>query len=261
MVSEEKSSKKNAMQHQHAINNYRGCCETCAAVLTNGQRSLGSVGFLRVAPCVHEVLEPLVCLSLTFGRASLAALEHGSLQSLLHGWSGHCWSAHEEVAALLQKISADECRLLCHLVSHKDHLGWVMRLVELEGTDQSCEHTLALVHLPLLLIEELLFLTTAAVEHNHWPGLDALLLLVELVLHEGANGGNACAEADHDHGRSVVCRELEGAADHGAWDLGADCGPLNELGAGAGFHLSCALGLPLVDDHSELHTVRLVLVI
>ena len=58
----------------------------------------------------------------------------------------------------------------------------------LEGSHQLCEHALLLEHLPLILVQKLLLFMSTAVEDDHGPGGNAMLLLVQLVLHEGADG-------------------------------------------------------------------------
>mmetsp|Transcript_56737 Transcript_56737/g.135365 ORF Transcript_56737/g.135365 Transcript_56737/m.135365 type:complete len:351 (-) Transcript_56737:755-1807(-) len=98
----------------------------------------------------------------------------------------------------------------------------------------------------------------AAVEHHHGSRLDTAALLVELVLHEGANRRNARPKTNHDHWSDVVLRELERTADDRTGHLAAHRHVLDELRAGTCLHSTGRLGFPLVDDDRELNRLRAV---
>mmetsp|Transcript_91544 Transcript_91544/g.179310 ORF Transcript_91544/g.179310 Transcript_91544/m.179310 type:complete len:221 (+) Transcript_91544:166-828(+) len=202
------------------------------------------IRLLRIATAMEEFLQPLLGTLL----AELARPGYGGLQRLLHGGSRDRRSAHVEEAAHIQQVVGDELRPVRHLVRHKDHLRGVVRLVELEGAHELSKDTLLAEHLPLLLVEQLLLLAAATVKDDHRARGDAYLLLVELVLHEGADGRDARAEADHDHGNGVLLRELEGTDDGRASELAAHGGALDEPRARTGDDAPIAGGLPLVDD-------------
>mmetsp|Transcript_14990 Transcript_14990/g.35386 ORF Transcript_14990/g.35386 Transcript_14990/m.35386 type:complete len:249 (-) Transcript_14990:4791-5537(-) len=191
-------------------------------------------------------------------RSILAVLHQRRLQCFLHRRRGDSRAAHEEVAALFQEVVTDQLRPLGHLIRNEDLLRRVVGLIELERAHQRTQNAFLLVHLPLVLVEELFLLMPAAVEDHHGSRLDATALLVELVLHEGANGRNARSEANHDHWSDVILRELESTADDRAGHLAAHRHVLDELGACSCLHRTGRLGFPLIDDDRELYCFRAV---
>merc|ERR1719414_1089795 len=97
---------------------------------------LTSIGLLRVAAFLEEVFEP--CLS--FGVTELAMSSDSGFQCLLHTWRSDSRATHVEEPALAQQILRDELRLIRHFVRDKNHLGRVVRPVELEGANEFCQH-------------------------------------------------------------------------------------------------------------------------
>mmetsp|Transcript_10994 Transcript_10994/g.13703 ORF Transcript_10994/g.13703 Transcript_10994/m.13703 type:complete len:243 (-) Transcript_10994:98-826(-) len=217
--------------------------------------SANSVGFFRVAPGCYKVLEPFVSFRTRLWCTLATALYQCFLERFLYRGCCHCGTAHEEVPTLLQEVVTNELRLLCHLVRNEDLLRRIMWLVELEGSNQLGEDTLLLKHLPLIFVEKFLLLMATTIEDNHGSRGNAILLLVQFVLHEGADRSDTCSQSDHDHRGGVFLWELEGATNNGTGHLLIQGHLLDELGTGACLHVTCGFGFPLIDDNSELHSL------
>mmetsp|Transcript_15957 Transcript_15957/g.50107 ORF Transcript_15957/g.50107 Transcript_15957/m.50107 type:complete len:240 (-) Transcript_15957:1009-1728(-) len=170
-------------------------------LVARGGGELGLVDLRDIAACSLQLVHQVVGLGIAHVALRPEDLEQRGVDVLLRLLR----AAEEEVplGARRAEVLPDELRLLRDLVLDVDLLGGV------PGPRVAALHkALRLVALELVAVIVLRLGVPAPEEQHHGPNLVAVVLLELPLLHEGAEGREASAEARHeDHGR-LVGREL-----------------------------------------------------